>query len=94
MNKRGTYTQRGRNEFNPRDIAPGLSVQVEDRPHGFEKALRIFNKKVQDSGLLRELKERECYEKPSVIKKRAKAVARKRWIRTQEEKLAKHTRKF
>lgn len=86
MSKRGTYTQKGRNDFGPKDIAPGLSVQVADTPFGFEKAMRIFNKKVQDSGLLRELKERECYEKPSVIRKRAKAVARKRWLRIQEEK--------
>ena len=86
MSKRGTYTQRGRNDFNIKEIVPGLSVQVADTPFGFEKAMRIFNKKVQDSGLLRELKERECYEKPSILRKRAKAVARKRWLRVQEEK--------
>lgn len=94
MSKRGTYTQRGRNEFNPKDVAPGLGVTVEDRPFGFEKALRIFNKKVQDSGLLRELKEREHYEKPSVRRKKERAVARKRWLKTLAEKNTRTERKF
>lgn len=85
MSKRGTYTQRGRNEFHPKDIAPGLSVSVSDHPYGFEKAMRIFNKKVQDSGLLRELKEREHYEKPSARRKKERAVARKRWLKMQAE---------
>lgn len=85
MSKRGTYTQRGRNEFNPKDIAPGLSVSVSDHPKGFDRAMRIFNKKVQDSGLLRELREREHYEKPSIKRKKEKAAARKRWLKTLSE---------
>ena len=47
----------------------------------FEKAFRKFKKKVEASGLLRELQERETYEKPTTIRKRAKSAARKRWLK-------------
>lgn len=44
-----------------------------------EKAMRKFKKKVLESGLLRELKERETYEKPTTARKKAKAAAKNRW---------------
>jgi small subunit ribosomal protein S21 len=44
-----------------------------------EKAMRKFKKKVLESGLLRELKEREMYEKPTTARKKAKAAAKNRW---------------
>jgi small subunit ribosomal protein S21 len=44
-----------------------------------EKALRKFKKKVSDSGLLQELRERESYEKPTTARKKAKSAARRRW---------------
>jgi small subunit ribosomal protein S21 len=44
-----------------------------------EKALRKFKKKIQESGLLEELRERETYEKPTTERKRKKGAARARW---------------
>lgn len=44
-----------------------------------ERALRKFKKKVLESGLLRELKERECYEKPTTTRKKKKSAAKNRW---------------
>lgn len=44
-----------------------------------EKALRKFKKKVSDSGLLQELREREFYEKPTTARKKAKSAAKRRW---------------
>ena len=44
----------------------------------FESALRRFNKKIQQSGILAEARRREHYEKPSVKRKRKQAHARKR----------------
>lgn len=44
-----------------------------------EKALRKFKKKIIESGLLRELKERESYEKPTTRRKKAKSAAKNRW---------------
>lgn len=85
MNRKGTYTQRRKSDINLQEVVPGLRVTVGDGPRDFERAMRIFSKKVITSGLLRELKERECYEKPSVVKKRARAIARSRWLRQLEE---------
>ncbi len=59
----------------------GHRVEVQDGQ--FEKAFRKFRNKVQDSGLLQELKERMEYEKPSIARKKAKNQARKRWLRKQ-----------
>jgi small subunit ribosomal protein S21 len=46
-----------------------------------EKALRKFKKKVLESGLLQELRDRETYEKPTTRRKKAKNAARRRWIK-------------
>ena len=53
------------------------SVTVKDG--NVEKALRKFKKKIQDQGLLVELKERETYEKPTTHRKRKKSAAKNRW---------------
>jgi small subunit ribosomal protein S21 len=55
----------------------GRSVVVKDG--NVEKALRKFKKKIADSGLLNELRERETYEKPTTGRKRQKSAARNRW---------------
>jgi small subunit ribosomal protein S21 len=44
-----------------------------------EKALRKFKKKIQESGLLEELRARETYEKPTTERKRKKGAAKARW---------------
>lgn len=53
------------------------SVVVRDG--NVEKALRKFKKKIAESGLLIELRERETYEKPTTSRKRKKSVAKNRW---------------
>jgi len=53
----------------------------------FEQAIRKFKTKVQDSGLLIELREREAYEKPTTKRKKAAAQAKKRWQRKLESDL-------
>lgn len=55
----------------------GKTVLVKDG--NVEKALRKFKKKVQDSGLLQELRDRETYEKPTTVRKRKKGAAKNRW---------------
>ncbi|MBI4757681.1 MAG: 30S ribosomal protein S21, partial [Chloroflexi bacterium] len=40
----------------------------------FESALRRFNKKVQQDGILAEARRREHYEKPSVKRKKKEAA--------------------
>jgi small subunit ribosomal protein S21 len=46
-----------------------------------EKALRKFKKKIQNTGLLLELRDRETYIKPTTRRKTAKSMAKKRWQR-------------
>lgn len=55
---------------------------VEVRNGDINGALRRFKKKVQDDGILQEVKRREAYEKPSIKKAKAKAAARSRWLKT------------
>jgi len=55
----------------------GKSVIVNDG--NVEKALRKFKKKVANSGLLFELKERETYVKPTTRRKLKASAAKKRW---------------
>lgn len=55
----------------------GLTVQV--KRDDVEKAMRILKKKVAQEGILKELRRREFYEKPSEARRRRKAEARNRW---------------
>jgi small subunit ribosomal protein S21 len=55
----------------------GRSVLVTDG--NVEKALRKFKKKIQNAGLLLELRERETYQKPTARRKIKKGQAKSRW---------------
>ena len=55
----------------------GRAVLVKDG--NVERALRKFKKKIQESGLLEDLRARETYEKPTTERKRKKGAARARW---------------
>ncbi|MDA8187004.1 MAG: 30S ribosomal protein S21, partial [Dehalococcoidales bacterium] len=48
----------------------------------FESALRRFNKKVQQDGILAEARRREHYEKPSVRRKKKEATNRRKASRS------------
>ena len=54
----------------------GRKVEVRD---DFNRALRVFSKKIQDSGMLRELRDRMHYEPNCIANTRMKKAARKRW---------------
>jgi small subunit ribosomal protein S21 len=58
----------------------GLSVEV--RNNDINKALRRFKKMIQEDGLLQRVREKEYYEKPTSIRKRAKAAARSRHLKS------------
>ena len=53
------------------------SVLVQDG--NIEKALRKFKKKVQNSGILNDLREREHYVKPTTARKLKRSAAKNRW---------------
>ena len=44
----------------------------------FESLLKRFNKKVQQSGLMAEVRRREHYEKPSIKRKRKEAAKKRK----------------
>ena len=56
-----------------------MGKRVEVRDGNVEKALRKFKKKIQDSGLLIELKERGQYVKPTTQRKLKASAAKQRW---------------
>lgn len=47
----------------------------------FETALKRFNRKIQQDGILAEARRREHYEKPSVKRKRKEAARRRKNMR-------------
>jgi len=47
----------------------------------FESALKRFNKKVQQEGILAEARRREHYEKPSVKRKKKEAARRRKLLK-------------
>ncbi len=53
------------------------SILVQD--DNIEKALRKFKKKVQNSGILNDLREREFYIKPTTARKLKRSAAKNRW---------------
>lgn len=55
----------------------GTKVIVGDMP--LNVALRKFKQKVDDAGILEDVKERMFYEKPTSVRKRKKNAARARW---------------
>jgi small subunit ribosomal protein S21 len=65
------------------DGPSGLHVEV--RNGDFNKALRIFKKKVQEAGIIQEVRDRQQYVKPSETRKKAKAAGRKRWLKKLEK---------
>lgn len=58
---------------------------VEIRGDDFNRALRTFSKKIQDLGILKEVRDRMAYEKPANARQRLKKQARKRWERAVED---------
>lgn len=55
----------------------GRSVLVTDG--NVEKALRKFKKKIQESGVLNDVRDNEFYTKPTTRKKMKRSAAKNRW---------------
>jgi small subunit ribosomal protein S21 len=73
--------QKPRREKLPKE--EGLSVNVIDG--NIEKALRRLKRKVENAGIIKELRERQHYTKPTEKRKLAKAAARKRWLKKKKQ---------
>jgi small subunit ribosomal protein S21 len=62
----------------------GTGVTVKDGEN-INQALRRFKRKIEDSGLLDDLRAKEFYEKPTTARKRAKGAAKARWKKKLEK---------
>jgi len=65
-----------------------LTITVEVRGGNLEKAMRVMKKKLAKEGVLKELKRRQFYQKPSFIKREKK----KEGIKNYKKKMAKLNR--
>jgi|TARA_B110000211_G_scaffold137810_1_gene157639 small subunit ribosomal protein S21 len=63
-----------------------MSIEVQVRGNNVEKAMRILKKKLLKDGLMKELKERQYYSKPSEVKKEAKKQNIRRYKKEQKLK--------
>ena len=61
----------------------GLYVEVHN--NNINKAWRRLKKMVQEDGLMQTLRENTRYTKPSEKRRKAKDMARKRWLKKQRE---------
>ena len=60
-------------------------LEVKVRKNNVEHALRILKRKIKDSGLMLELRQREYYEKPSVKNREKRKLSKVRnWIRQRD----------
>jgi small subunit ribosomal protein S21 len=64
-------------QSNHQEKKRGLSVEVRNNDINF--ALRKFKKKIQEDGILQELRQREFYEKPTTKRAKAKKAGIARW---------------
>jgi small subunit ribosomal protein S21 len=55
---------------------------VASEAESFESLLRRFSKKVQQDGVLAEIRRRNSYEKPSVTRKKKEATKRRKTARS------------
>ena len=74
-NKRG-YRKNNRRRPKKKEMQ-GLCVEVYN--NNIEGALKIFKKKVKESKLLYDLKEKQYYKKPSEKRREKRAIARARY---------------
>jgi small subunit ribosomal protein S21 len=56
----------------------GRTVTIKEYEN-INQALRRFKRKVEESGVLEVMKEKESYVKPTTARKKAKASAKARW---------------
>ena len=71
----------------------GISVIARDK-EDIESLIRRFKKKVNKSGILKDLRKKEYYDKPSMAKRKKSAEARKRNERDLAKEAMKKTKKY
>ena len=77
---RRVFDKNRKREEKPHGSGGGLIVYV--RNNDIDRALRKLKKMVNNEGVIKELKKREFYEKPTAVRKRKMAAAIKRAHKT------------
>ena len=62
-----------------------MTINVIVRNGNLEQAMRVLKRKVQKEGIVKELRDRQYYKKPSEIKQEKKKQARKNWLKKQKK---------
>jgi|TARA_B100000941_G_C28334962_1_gene463611 small subunit ribosomal protein S21 len=62
-----------------------LSITVTVRNNNLEQAMRVLKRKVQKEGIVKELRDRQFYKKPSEIRQEKIKQARKNWLKKQKK---------
>lgn len=76
-------------------LCPGLSVEVRGTDDkAFDRAFRIFNKKCQTEGLVKEVRARQYYVKPAEKKRLAQKAARQRHLKELRDSDPRRTRLY
>ena len=61
-------------------------MEVKVKKNNVEFALRLLKRKIKDSGLMVELRERQYYKKPSAVRSEKKKLGKVRnWLRQKEQ---------
>ena len=68
-----------------------MSITIEVRGNNVEKALRVLKKKLNKDGQMKELKQRQYYQKPSEIKREKKKEGIRRHIKDRKLKAVSYT---
>jgi len=62
----------------------GRTVVIKENEN-INQSLRRFKKKIEESGILDDIRRKEFYEKPTAKRKRAKSSAKARWLKKLRE---------
>ena len=77
------FNRRREKEYRERDWSQTGGIQVIVRNGDVNAAIRKFKKKVQEAGIIQEVRRRQEYVKPSEIKRKQKAAGKARWLKKQ-----------
>ena len=77
------FNKRREREYKERDWSHSGGLTVIVRNNDVNSALRKFKKKVQEAGIIQEVRRRTEYVKPSEVKRKQKAAGRARWLKKQ-----------
>ena len=64
---------------------PQMGIFIQVKNNDVNKALRKMKKLIQSEGIMQELRKRECYEKPSISRRKEKTRAIRRWQKRRKE---------